>query len=851
MRGIEAGRRTRALSGDASVAAFPLGGIGAGNVCLGARGELRDWEIFNRPGKGAYLPYTFFALHCAVPGRDSITRVLESRLRPPHQRSHGYYPGDVAGLPRLHESYLRGEYPFAWVDFVDPALPVEVGLTAFTPLVPLAADDSGLPAAVLRYTVNNRTDSPVDVTVVGSLANGVGIAGYERFFYPRFEGQPHNEYRDDGTVRGVYFSSSLSDDHLRHGTMALTTTDDRVTAKENWLAGDWWDGIHDFWDDLCDDGRLEPSSASLGDAESPENPTLCVGSLGIVGRLQPGQRRTFQFVLSWHFPNRPRGWLGHIIRADPYADQIVRNFYATRHDDAWAVARHVHAELPRLERETAAFHDSMFGGSIPSELVEAATANIAVLRSTTCFRLADGTFASWEGTFDDAGSCEGTCTHVWNYAQTVAYLFPELERSVRRVEFGMETEPDGRMAFRTNQIFGGPAWRTPPAVDGQLGSVIRLYREWRYSGDDTFLEALWPRAVAALEYAFTHWDTDGDLVLDAPQHNTYDIEFHGATSLTNSMFYAALHAAAAMAEHLGDHDRATRYRAAGERGAEAMDALLWNGEYYVQRIDDVDRHRYQYGDGCLSDQVFGQLLAHTVGLGHILPKEHVRQAILAVYRHNFRPDLTNHHNVQRTFALNDEGGLLVCSWPKGRRPRLPLVYCDEVWTGIEYQVAADLIYEGFLTEAMTVVAAVRDRHDGYRRNPWNEVECGNHYVRSMSSWALLLAISGYRYDAVRAAMSFTPAGHQEDFRCFFSTASGWGTVTLSPPRAQLHIQYGTVRLASIDLPVPDSISGDRTRLEINGTPADVAKTRLGSGRVVVSFEPITLSANDVLTLTCG
>ncbi|GAH89458.1 unnamed protein product, partial [marine sediment metagenome] len=187
--------------------------------------------------------------------------------------------------------------------------------------------------------------------------------------------------------------------------------------------------------------------------------------------------------------------------------------------------------------------------------------------------------------------------------------------------------------------------------------------------------------------------------------------------------------------------------------------------------------RYQYGDGCLSDQLLGQLLAHVVDLGHILPEDHVKKTIKSIYKYNFRKDLGSHHNVQRTYALNNEKGLLLCSWPKGGRPRLPFVYSDEVWTGIEYQVAAHLIYEGFIKEGLTIAKAVRERHDGYRRNPWNEVECGNHYVRSMASWAILLALSGFKYDMVKKIMSFDPAINQDNFSTFWSTGKGWGIYT--------------------------------------------------------------------------
>jgi len=295
------------------------------------------------------------------------------------------------------------------------------------------------------------------------------------------------------------------------------------------------------------------------------------------------------------------------------------------------------------------------------------------------------------------------------------------------------------------------------------------------TGDDEFLSKVWNKACKALDFAFEYWDSDKDFVLDSGQHNTYNVEFYGPNSLTNSIFFAALKAGACMAEYMKDTERARRYREAFQKGSRRMDDLLWDGDYYIQRIDDVNSYRYQYGKGCLSDQLFGQLLSHIVGLGYILPKEHVKKAIRSIFTYNFRSSFKEHHSVQRTYVLNNEKGLLLCSWPKGGRPKLPFFYSDEVWTGVEYQVAAHFIYEGFIEEGLTIARAVRERHDGYRRNPWNEVECGHHYARSMASWALLLALSGFKCDMVDKTLTFNPVINKDNFSTFWSTGKAWGT----------------------------------------------------------------------------
>lgn len=767
----------RSFKGDAREAAFLLGGIGTGNVSMGARGELRDWEIFNSPGKGNVSPYSFFAIRtCSERGR-VVTKVLESKIHPPYAKAFGLSSSKVAGLPRMDTSTMRGEYPFVWIDFEDKELPVEVGLEAFTPFVPLNANDSGIPGAIIRYKVKNISEQPIDICIVGSLANLVGFDGYDIWRNVQLAGNSKNEYREEEVSRGLFYSSDLPSEDLQYGSMALMTSDKDVTMKTEWFKGGSFDGIQEFWDDFREDGRLEAkTTCSASGKELPSREKPKIGSLGIYHNLDPGEGRTFEFILAWHFPNRMKAWEDEGCSCGS-EKETIRNYYGSLFKDAWKVGQYLIKNTEKLERASRDFHRALFSSTLPCYVIDAVASNITVLRSPTCFRIEDGTFLGWEGCHDTRGCCFGSCTHVWNYAQTVAFLFPELEQSMRKVEFNLETNQEGRMAFRSNQIFGKEKQNMLPAADGQLGTVIRLYREWKVSGNTEFLKGLWPKARKALDFAFSYWDSDGDFVLDAQQHNTYDIEFYGPNPLTNSLFYAALKAGAEMARSLQDIECAIRYENALKEGSRRMDELLWEGEYYIQKLDDINQYSYQHGRGCLSDQLLGQMLAHVTGLGYILPKNHVRKALLSIYKYNFRTSFSGHHNVQRTYVLNDEKGLLLCSWPKGGRPKLPFIYCDEVWTGIEYQVAAHLIYEGFIEEGLTMVKATRQRHDGYRRNPWNEVECGHHYARSMSSWALLLALSGFRFDMVEGTMSFRPVINKDNFSTFWSTGKAWGIYT--------------------------------------------------------------------------
>jgi hypothetical protein len=310
-------------------------------------------------------------------------------------------------------------------------------------------------------------------------------------------------------------------------------------------------------------------------------------------------------------------------------------------------------------------------------------------------------------------------------------------------------------------------------------------------------------------------------VAEGVQHNTYDVEFYGPNPLCGVWYLGALRAGEEMARALGDPDAAAEYRRLFENGSRWIDANLFNGEYYIQKIvgrpkeevfDGVmvgmgaanpEKPDYQMGEACLVDQLLGQYMAHVAGLGYLLDEEHVRKALESVFRYNYVPDLSEHESVQRTYALNDEGEVLVASYASGRRPEIPFPYFAEGWTGEEYQFAAHLVFEGMTTEAQSVVESARLRHDGERRNPWNEPECGHHYARAMSAWALIVALSGFHYSGVDRHLTLTPRVRAQNFRCFWSVPSGWGKFSqnIAPANQSVEVETleGSMAVASLAL----------------------------------------------------
>jgi uncharacterized protein (DUF608 family) len=793
--------------------AFPLGGIGTGSISLGGWGQLRDWEIMNRPAKGYTVPQSFFTLKVRSEDGKAETRILQGPAGGSFTASgHRGMAGFGVGLPHFREVAFQGSFPFARVMLKDAEAPVEVTLEAFNPFIPLNDRDSSIPCAILLYHIANRSTKALDATLFGNLANVIG--GRE----------PEGHYsasRSEERLSGLYMTTRRwNADSPKHGSMVLAMSGENVRVWPRWKDS----SIAKFWEMVAWRDEFPPAE------EGSQN----TGTVAASFRIEAGEAATVPVLICWYFPVFELYW-------DKTKDQSEfdtwRNYYATQWEGAWDVAKYVAENLWRLEEQTRCFHDTLFASTLPSYVLDAISSQISILNTNTCIRLTDGTFYGFEGCDDAKGCCVGTCTHVWNYAQALPYLFPGLQRSVREAEWKNSMKEDGFVQFRVPLPLGTkPDALYHPAADGQMGTVIQLYREWLISGDRKWLEGLWPFAKRALEFAWKYWDADRDGVMEGMQHNTYDIEFYGPNTMMGSLYLGALRAAEEMGRELGEEKKAKEYRELFERGSVWTDENLFNGEYYEQKVepeayknwperyresakrrgndDRYDWPKWQYGKGCISDQLIGQWYGAMLGLGYFYNKEKVTRALESVFKHNWRSDLSNHPGLLRIYALNDEAGLLIGTWPRGERPGYGFYFADEVWCGIEYQVASHLIYEGFLDEGLAIVLGARKRYRGDRRNPWNEIECGHHYSRSMSSYALLLALSGFSYSAAEARIGFAPRIFEQDFRSFFSVGSGWGLFSQKRNGQEwelsLDIRFGSLTLKELSTGIAQAVGARAT-----------------------------------------
>ncbi len=803
---------------------LPLGGIGTGVVSLGGRGNLHDWEIVNRPAKGFDLQQTFFALYTKSADGRKTAHALEGVIPPADYEGARGAIVPNHGLPRFRSCSFEAAYPFGQVNLSDDDVPLAARLEAFNPLIPTDSDNSGIPVAILRFVLTNKSAAAVDAAVCGNLSNFIGADGSS--------GSPqdnYNTYREADGLAGLFMQSGgVQEDAVQWGTLALATplppsvppsrqgeaggsvsslhpdggTEGGITHRTAWANYSWGDSLLDFWDDFSEDGRLEAR-----DRDRVDNPT---GSLAVSLTVPANESVAVVFFLSWHFPNRTtwkEAGVNH-PQSPIQSGTRIGNYYTTQYADAWEAAAYTARNLDWLEGETRAFVNGVSESDLPAVVKEAALFNLSTLRSQTVFRTPDGFIFGWEGCDDDAGCCFGSCTHVWNYEQATAFLFGELAFGMREVEFNYAARKDGGMSFRVDLPLEHARSWSLAAADGQMGCIMKLYRDWRLSGDSEALRKLWANARRALEFCWLPggWDADRDGVMEGCQHNTMDVEYYGPNPQMGIWYLGALRAMEEMARRLGESDFAEECRRLYAQGSAWIDANLFNGDYYEHEIRpasgkdavfgmlmstmgaaDPSQPEMQLGAGCLVDQLVGQFLAHVCGLGYLLDEAQVKQTLNSIMRFNFKENMFGHFNHMRSYVLNDESALLMATYPRGNRPERPFPYYNEVMTGFEYTAAIGMLYEGDIDNGLKCIGAIRDRYDGLKRNPFDEAECGHHYARAMASWAAILALTGFEYSAVDKRVGF--AAPTESRRHFWSSGYAWGVCRLQPNGSGCAVEF--------------------------------------------------------------
>lgn len=697
---------------------FPLGGIGAGCVGLAGNGSLRDWEIYNHPYKNTSNGFTHFLVRAEKDGRVLDTRVLQGdwtggaiggETQNIYRGNGGWgygmgpYRGTMAGVPHFEDCTFEGDYPFATLHVSDRHFPGRAQLHAFSPFIPLNDADSSLPAAFFEVALRNTTADTLDYTAFFTLNN------------PLPYGATKNTVQQaDGSTRMVLGCEGVPEDSLQWGNLCMATDAEDVSWQEYWYRAEWFDSLESYWHDVTRGGKLQNRSyaATTGGAEAPykmngeDHATLAAHCT-----LAPGEEKRLRFVLSWYFPNCANTWHPEEGPATQW-----KNYYTKLTDSAAGCAGYCLQNFRRLREDTELFQRSLYATTLPESSLEAISANLSILKTATCMRLEDGSFYGFEGSGLTEGVCEGSCTHVWNYAYALPFLFPGLERSMRDLDFAHNQREDGAMSFRLMLPPGRERMGFRPCVDGQMGGVMKAWRDYLLCGDKEWLAKNWTAIKKSIEFAWAptnedSWDLNKDGVMEGRQHHTMDTELFGPSSWLNGFYLGALLAGGKIAEVLGHTAEQQEYEALYQKGRAWCDEHLYNGEYFIQQVDLTDESlletydtirtyeghtakeaywneetgeiKYQIANGCATDQVLAQWHANLCGLGDLFDRDKVRSALHSINRYNRVKTARNTFNAGRIYALDEEGYVKICGWPEdATKPSIPSptpTRCSAVW----------------------------------------------------------------------------------------------------------------------------------------------------------------------------
>ncbi|MCC6123875.1 MAG: glucosylceramidase [Pirellulales bacterium] len=829
---------------------IPIGGLGTGSIQMDGQGRRAAWQLW-RNFTDFPLPHSFFAVRARAGDGAPIVRVLQTVPEGPFRS--------------MQSLAFRGEYPLGWYSFEDPALPVEVSLETFNPLIPLNEKDSAIPCAMFNLTAENKSRRKVEVGFLATQQNAAGLVktladepvksrellNHQPIGNWTVKGRSSDQYGANnnrvlrtGKATLLHMTIDKPKDAPGYGEMVLAAMDSEAQGTAS------WDDLKALQAEFAGKGCVSGSESA---GPSPKGQTLD-GALSVPFVLKPGEKRTVRFVLTWYFPNIPQV-VDHQCPNWKHDGYVYANWWP----DCLSLAKEVAARLEELTELTHRYHDSLYRSNLPHWLLDRIGSQAANLRSPTVFWAKDDFFGCWEGCSWSYGSCPGNATHVWGYAHAVPRLFPFVAKKMREQEHAAQT-PEGmlpcRIGLREGRLF--------QAFDGQCHSILASLLTHRLEGDGRWLDRQWPKIKQSMNYLIAGWDKDEDGMLSGPQHGMDSL--HGGTSSwMGSMYLAALAAAKQMALLQDEPDLAARYGTILEIGAKNQDQKLFNGEYFIQ-IPDPKPYK-DYLTGCYTDQLLGQWWANRLDLGWIYPRAHVRSAMQSLLKYNFRTDFHGFKQSPRKFVWDDEAAMIQCAWPRGGRPEFKnaMLHADEVKVGISYAVAALMVDAGLLKEGFTIVRANADRYDGRLRtgldntpwsclghsgNPFGDDMAGKFYVRPLSVWSMLPACQRQIFDGPQGVLGFDPVWRPEDHVSFFTAPHSWGVFTQrregGEQREKIELAWGKLRLRQLIFGLPENVKSEKLSLRIAGKKI-AAKHELQGNRLKIEFpESVILQAGDVL-----
>lgn len=763
---------------------MPVGGIFTGTVYLGGDGRLWLWDIFNENQTGID-PKTIdwdLNLHVGKKVRPQDGSAYVQPAKNIHPLEQGFAFKIVKQGKTIikkmeaadwDEILFEATYPMAKIHYLDHTLGLAISADVFSPFIPLDENNSGLPCTIYSFSIKNNSKENVSVSILGWLENKVTIKSSKP------EDSRINtcqKYSNSKILSSSIKENKVADQKKQpdYGTLAIGSLDKTSFGNTSFSL------------------PITESSFTIQQEQLVEKKIAdgsLINSVCSTHLIQSGQHAVANFTIAWHFSNL-------------YLNPVIKDngrFYNTKYKNAGEVIQYVHSNFKKLASQTKAWKDTWYDSTLPWWFLERTFLNISTLATTTAHRFESGRFYAWEG----VGCCEGTCMHVWQYAQAMGRIFPGIERDTReRIDLGMSLMPDGMIWYR------GEVVKTA-AIDGQAGTILRFLREHKMSPDKKFLQKNWSKIKLATTWVINQ-DKNKDGMEDTPIENTLDAVWDGEIAWLVGLCIAAVKAGEVMAKEMGDDAFAAQCAAYVANGTKNMEQQLFNGEYFIHQPDAIKgREKLGSYNTCHIDQVYGQSWAHQVGLGRVIDKAKTISALKALWKYNFTPDVGPYIKERRgwrPYALAGEGGMVMNTNPTneekpyGKNETWQLGYFHECMSGFEHQVAAHMMAEGMVEESLVLTRMIHDRYHAQKRNPFNEIECSDHYARAMASYGTFISACGFDYDGPNGHMRFAPKLNPQKCKVPFTAAAGWGAYEQTSNQnlftAALKVNYGSVSLNS-------------------------------------------------------
>ncbi|MCL3781050.1 hypothetical protein EMN47_11740 [Prolixibacteraceae bacterium JC049] len=825
---------------------MPVNGICTGQVYLGGDGQLWNWDIFNvsmlNPGNEAGCR---FYVNPLVPFK-TFENGFGLFIKDGHRKF--YRPLNEKGFSDIR---FEGEYPVGNVYYNDVSCPVSAQLKAYSPFIPTDADNSGLPVTILEYTVTNNQATAVDVELSGWMQN---MAGFQTGKGKDGEHINRVETTDKYTRLVLECSDENKENMADWGSMSITLLGKGKAAS----AASINKGI-DMW---MGKNKSDETTAQLGDK--------LVGNVTGSVTLAKGESKTFTFLISWFYPNVHLWNAAHNWKDK----KNLRHYYAAKFNHASDVADYVMANQWLLN-DTKKWNKSWYDSSLPKWFLDRTFVNVATLATNGCLRFHDvtnnpeneGRFYTFEGVYMGPG----TCTHVFHYEQALGRVFPNLARQLReQTDLSLSFKEDGVIGYRGEFSNIGKHDGRGYAVDGHAGTILRIYREHTMAADNSFLKNNWAKIKKSIQYIIEH-DKEktgkADGIIEGIQYNTLDRIWYGKNAWISGLYAALLKAGEQMAIEMGDKRFAKTCAKIAALAYNNISTELYEGEYFIHLRDSNHMDTPNTNIGCHTDQLLGQYWSTQVGLGNIVPEEKVNSALKAIVKYNFVERYGDYLAkaeipIKRWYADYDEPGIIMCTFPKGGGDQAPgkiknewektiVGYFSEMWTGQEHQLAAALISQGLVDEALKVEKAVHKRYSPERRNPYNEIEYGNHYTRAMSGYAPFVSASGFFYHGSKGIIGFDPKINPSQFKSAFITANGWGqyqqSVSEEEQKVWINLEYGKLALKQVWITPQFSAKIKQLQLTVNGENKKVSWKKQ-DGKIAVKLDELKLKAGDKLAV---